>query len=55
MAEWHAVGFCWTQRDWFPGPRRADLGRSEFTDAGRTKCGFHAAVNGEIAGRRLFR
>jgi hypothetical protein len=36
------------ERHWFPGLRRADLGHSEFTDAGRTECGFHAAGNGEI-------
>jgi hypothetical protein len=27
MAEWDAAGLRWTQWDWFPGPRRADLGR----------------------------
>jgi hypothetical protein len=37
------------------GPWCADLGHSEFTDAGRTECGFHAAGNGEIAGQRPFR
>ena len=31
MAEWDAAGLRWTQRDWFPGPWRADLGHSEFT------------------------
>src|ERR1700735_1693210 len=54
-AKWDAAGLRWTQWDWFPRPRRADLGQSEFTDAGRTECGFHAAGNGEIAGHRPFR
>ena len=54
-AEWDAAGRHWTQRDWIPRPRRADLGHSEFTDAGRTECGFHAARNGEIAGQWPFR
>jgi hypothetical protein len=55
MAEWDAAGLRWTQRDWFPRPWRADLGHSEFTDAGRTECGFQTAGNGEIAGQWLFR
>jgi hypothetical protein len=54
MAEWDAAGLRWTQWDWFPGPWRADLGHSEFTDAGRTECGFHATGNGETAGQRPF-
>jgi hypothetical protein len=44
-----------TPLDWFPGPRCADLDHSEFTDAGRTECAFHAIGNGEIAGQRPFR
>jgi hypothetical protein len=41
MEEWDAAGLRWTQWHWCPGPWCADLGHSEFTDAGRTECGFH--------------
>ena len=37
------AGLCWTHQDLFLAPPRADLGHSEFTDAGRTERRFHAA------------
>jgi len=43
VRRWDTAGLRWTKRDWLPGPRRADLVHSEFTDAGRTECGFHGA------------
>ena len=55
--EWDAAGLRWTQRDWLPEPRRADLGHSEFTDAGRTECGFQWLRSGwrSRPNRRLIR
>jgi hypothetical protein len=52
------MGHSGTQLDflnWFPHPRRADLGDSVCTDAGRTDRGFHMALSGEMAGQWLFR
>jgi hypothetical protein len=45
MAEWDAAGLRWTQRDWLPGPRRADLGHSEFH--GRRADGMRLSGGGE--------
>jgi hypothetical protein len=48
------AGLSWTSWDMIQKVRRADQAHSGITDATRTERGFHAAINGEPAGRWPF-